>query len=707
MATAASEKSVQQLYIAYFGRPADPTGLAFYADPLDAGTVTLADIADSFALSPEAAAIVALDTDAFLTSIYQNAFGRTYDNSEAVDGTFWADAIDAGTVTKEQAMVEILGGASAVDLAASDNKAEVAATYTAAVTADGATYTTDEIAAAQAILTAVTDDAATLAAGNTAAAAEVAANVPNENAALITAAADAKYAELVISGDATPAEIAVAAALTLTTAEAAIAAGATQEEINAEYDVLVAAGADEIAAAAAAALKLQIIALDEADSAVVSYLQANTVDTSDPLDGIGDGVDSELSDNATAADVVAAAATGVVDGLIDSADTEAGTSYSATDYSGATDGVKAAILVDVTAGLAANLVAETAAQAVAQVAVDAITGLQTAIDVSNAAAAVKVTTDAAVTAADAAETQAEAEWDAIATIQTDVDTIDATTGVLSVAYNNGAGIMTDDYAIVLTELVDGVIVVRAAADVAEDGTNAAELAFVEALLSHSTVTAFVAAYNTSEAADDADSDADDDVTDAGTALAAVVPGDTTDTDAATALSGAIADTATAQGLVDALAAAAAAEVVADDAAAVTQAIDDALTALELVASTAATALVGELQLNGGGGDSLAANTLAMISDLVTGDAADVDDFDVATDSLYFGDDYTVNSGALATGDNTVLEMFITEGATAADSLITFETAVFGSASSVDFFTVELTGVAVAELTIVDGLIIGA
>jgi len=67
MATAASETSVQELYISYFGRPADPAGLAFYADGLDAGTTTIDAIATSFSASTEAQAVIALDTDAYLS----------------------------------------------------------------------------------------------------------------------------------------------------------------------------------------------------------------------------------------------------------------------------------------------------------------------------------------------------------------------------------------------------------------------------------------------------------------------------------------------------------------------------------------------------------------------------------------------------------------------------------------------------------------
>ncbi len=168
MATVASENNVQELYIAYFGRPADPAGLAFYADALDAGTTTIEDIATSFGNSTEAASIVALSTDDYLAAVYLQAFARAYDT--AVDGTFWADAINSGATTKELAMIQILDGASAgADADSVANKVTVATTYTTAVTADGKEYATADITAAKAVLSGVTSDAATVTTGNTAA----------------------------------------------------------------------------------------------------------------------------------------------------------------------------------------------------------------------------------------------------------------------------------------------------------------------------------------------------------------------------------------------------------------------------------------------------------------------------------------------------------------------------------------------------------
>ncbi|HIF54205.1 MAG TPA: DUF4214 domain-containing protein, partial [Methylococcaceae bacterium] len=169
-----SETSVQELYISYFGRPADPAGLAFYAESLSVGATTINAIASSFSDSTEAQAVIALDTDTYLSAVYLQAFARAYDNSADADGTFWFDAIERGTTTKELAMVQILSGAQGADITAVANKVAVSNAFTNAVTTEGKTYAgAVNAAAAKAVLDAVTSDAVTVTSGNMAAQAAV------------------------------------------------------------------------------------------------------------------------------------------------------------------------------------------------------------------------------------------------------------------------------------------------------------------------------------------------------------------------------------------------------------------------------------------------------------------------------------------------------------------------------------------------------
>lgn len=174
MATTASETSVQELYISYFGRPADPAGLAFYAESLSVGATTINAIASSFSDSTEAQAVITLSTDAYLTAVYLQAFARAYDNSAGADGTFWFDAIERGATTKELAMVQILSGAQGADITAVANKVAVSKAFTNAVTTEGKTYAgAVNAAAAKAVLDAVTSDAVTMTSGKMAAQAMV------------------------------------------------------------------------------------------------------------------------------------------------------------------------------------------------------------------------------------------------------------------------------------------------------------------------------------------------------------------------------------------------------------------------------------------------------------------------------------------------------------------------------------------------------
>lgn len=127
-----SVKRVQELYVAYFGRPADPEGLDFYGVALDEGVTTIEQIATSFGNSAEAQETVnLLTTEDFIKTLYMQSFAREYDPQ--ADGTFWLDAIESGAISKEMAFIQILQGAQNDDKAAVSNKAEAAQSFTAII----------------------------------------------------------------------------------------------------------------------------------------------------------------------------------------------------------------------------------------------------------------------------------------------------------------------------------------------------------------------------------------------------------------------------------------------------------------------------------------------------------------------------------------------------------------------------------------------
>lgn len=74
-----------------------------------------------------------------------------------------------------------------------------------------------------------------------------------------------------------------------------------------------------------------------------------------------------------------------------------------------------------------------------------------------------------------------------------------------------------------------------------------------------------------------------------------------------------------------------------------------------------------------------------------------------SDSLYIGEGYTLNTGALSTGNNAVLEAFVSQSG--ADTLIRVETSAFGSsAATPELVTITLVGVDATDIQLNNGII---
>ncbi|HYC42780.1 MAG TPA: DUF4214 domain-containing protein [Noviherbaspirillum sp.] len=143
---------VQQLYIAYFGRPADPNGLANFTAQLAAENApsniqafntaysanpNVKKLIDSFGTSAESNALYTGGTESFLTSIYTNVLGRAPDPEGL---RFWIDAIDNRGLTKANASFSIMAGAlinsspqGLVDAALIRNRVDVATRFTSSL----------------------------------------------------------------------------------------------------------------------------------------------------------------------------------------------------------------------------------------------------------------------------------------------------------------------------------------------------------------------------------------------------------------------------------------------------------------------------------------------------------------------------------------------------------------------------------------------
>jgi hypothetical protein len=123
---------VQQLYISYFGRPADYFGLQNFEKALDAigapktfkaveqaletdraGTTALSKLVNSFNSSTESNELYGTDNSPvgigkFVAAIYQNVLGR---EADLAGFNFWVNAITSGALTKANAAAAITQGA--------------------------------------------------------------------------------------------------------------------------------------------------------------------------------------------------------------------------------------------------------------------------------------------------------------------------------------------------------------------------------------------------------------------------------------------------------------------------------------------------------------------------------------------------------------------------------------------------------------------
>lgn len=144
---------VQQLYVAYFGRPADPVGLTNFENTLFAANAptdiagltsaystssTIKYYVDSFGLSAESARLYSGTTRDFVTAIYQNVLNRDPNPAPGAGLEWWSNAIDSGALTRGNAALAIMNGAlqntttqGLIDAAAVTKKITVALNFTA------------------------------------------------------------------------------------------------------------------------------------------------------------------------------------------------------------------------------------------------------------------------------------------------------------------------------------------------------------------------------------------------------------------------------------------------------------------------------------------------------------------------------------------------------------------------------------------------
>jgi len=116
---------VQQLYVAYFNRPADYLGQEYWK------TQDATAAAKAFAASAEYAATYAgMDVGARVNAIYQNLFGHAADLPGL---TYWSNQLQSGKLTIADVVVAVSNGAQGTDKAAYDAKVSAATAFTTAL----------------------------------------------------------------------------------------------------------------------------------------------------------------------------------------------------------------------------------------------------------------------------------------------------------------------------------------------------------------------------------------------------------------------------------------------------------------------------------------------------------------------------------------------------------------------------------------------
>jgi len=128
----ATSTELQELYVAYFGRAADPTGLDYWTNK---GITTTKFAADMYAQAEFKDAYGSLTTEAQVNQIYKNLFDREAD----VTGlTYWTLQVDLGNLKLAEIATHLIWAAknnsgSSDDKTALTNRTQAAIDYTAEV----------------------------------------------------------------------------------------------------------------------------------------------------------------------------------------------------------------------------------------------------------------------------------------------------------------------------------------------------------------------------------------------------------------------------------------------------------------------------------------------------------------------------------------------------------------------------------------------
>lgn len=119
--------SLQEIYIAFFGRPADPEGLRYWEDQLGTGS-TLMTVAGCMSAQAEfQEAFAGLSNAGMVETIFENLFGRSPDDEGL---RFYLTELEAGHATADTIAIRIIDAAKDADLSTLQAKVVAAGLFT-------------------------------------------------------------------------------------------------------------------------------------------------------------------------------------------------------------------------------------------------------------------------------------------------------------------------------------------------------------------------------------------------------------------------------------------------------------------------------------------------------------------------------------------------------------------------------------------------
>ncbi len=164
-------RPVQQMYIAYYGRPGDPGGVNYWAGRMAAvGGNWIPDLVNAFGASPEYTDRFGdLSDEALIDNLYQQLFNRTAD---PVGRAFYIDLLNASNLsgynptlrrsTLAQIALDIANGTTGDDVLTLTNKLDVASDFTRELLITAHGYQGQDIPLVSRLIATVTDDRQTV-----------------------------------------------------------------------------------------------------------------------------------------------------------------------------------------------------------------------------------------------------------------------------------------------------------------------------------------------------------------------------------------------------------------------------------------------------------------------------------------------------------------------------------------------------------------